>query len=99
MLSRKYMYLSLIGTVTVTLVSTFFSLSLSYLSDEYLENTNTDADLYVFLTDITSQGWVGVAYVGVLCGSKQSRVSISAYYSNDIYTAEVTSFFKLYRTL
>jgi len=62
--------------------------SLSDLSDKYVKNTNTDADLYVFLTDITSQGWVGVAYVGVLCGSKQSRVSISAYYSNDIYTAE-----------
>ena len=46
----------------------------------------------MFLTDITSQGWVGVAYVGVLCGSKQSRVSISAYYSNDIYTAEVIRF-------
>ena len=45
----------------------------------------------MFLTDITSQGWVGIAYVGVLCGSKQSRASISAYYSGDIYTAEVTS--------
>ena len=51
----------------------------------------------MFLTDITSQGWVGVAYVGVLCGSKQSRVSISAYYSNDIYTAEVIRFFMFYR--
>jgi hypothetical protein len=70
----------------------FFCLSHSYLSNKYLKNTNTDADLYVFLTDITDQGWVGVAYVGVLCGVKQQRISISAYYSNDIYTAEVRSF-------
>ena len=69
-------------------------LSLSYLGNTYLKNTNTDADLYVFLTDITDQGWVGVAYVGVLCGVKHTRASISAYYSSDIYTAEVISFFR-----
>ena len=48
----------------------------------------------MFLTDITDQGWVGVAYVGVLCGVKHTRASISAYYSSDIYTAEVISFFR-----
>ena len=53
----------------------------------------------MFLTDITDQGWVGVAWLGVLCGNKQGRASISAYYDSDIYTAEVTSFFKFYRTL
>ena len=46
----------------------------------------------MFLTDITDQGWVGVAWLGVLCGDKQGRISISAYYSSDIYTAEVIRF-------
>lgn len=87
------------SVIGILKVSKNFSLFLSYLSNEYLKNTNTDADLYVFLTDITSQGWVGVAWRGVLCGVKQSRISISAYYDSDIYTAEVTSFLKFYRKL
>ena len=78
--------------VTASLVKKCIFL-FSYLSNKYLKKTKVDADLYVFLTDFSSQfGLAGVAWLGTLCGSKQSRISISAYLYNDIYTAEVRSF-------
>jgi len=62
---------------------------LGYLSNKYLKKTKVDADLYVFLTDYSSEfGLAGVAWLGTLCGHKQSRISISAYIPSDIYTAE-----------
>ena len=65
----------------------------SYLSNKYLKKTKVDADLYVFLTDFSNDfGLAGVAWLGTLCGSKESRISISAYLYNDIYTAEVRVF-------
>ena len=70
----------------------------SYLSNKYLKNTNVNADLYVFLTDYSNSfGLAGVAWLGTLCGNKQSRISISAYLYNDIYTAEVNSFYGFFQ--
>ena len=61
-------------------------------TNKYVKNTKVDADLYVFLTDYSSQfGLAGVAWLGTLCGNKQSRISISAYIFSDIYTAEVSN--------
>ena len=63
----------------------------SYLGNTYPTNS-ADADLYVFLTEYSDQfGYAGLAYVGTLCGDKRSRVSIVAYFDDDIYAAEVKS--------
>ena len=64
----------------------------SYLSDNYLKNPKTDADLYVFLTDASEDfPGAGVAWLGVLCGyNPQARLSLSAYLHNDVFTVEVT---------
>ena len=48
--------------------------------------------MYVFLTEYSDQfGYAGQAYLGTLCGDKRARVSIVAYFDNDIYAAEVKS--------
>jgi hypothetical protein len=80
------------GIITTTSVKKYIFL-FSYLSNKYLKKTKVDADLYVFLTDFSNDfGLAGVAWLGTLCGSKESRISISAYLYNDIYTAEVRCF-------
>jgi hypothetical protein len=80
------------GIITTTSVKKYIFL-FSYLSNKYLKKTKVDADLYVFLTDFSNDfGLAGVAWLGTLCGSKESRISISAYLYNDIYTAEVRVF-------
>ena len=48
--------------------------------------------MYVFLTEYSDEfGYAGLAYVGTLCGDKRARVSIVAYFDDDIYAAEVKS--------
>ena len=71
-----------------------FFLSLRYLGNRYLKNTNSDADLFVFLTGNYKYG-VGGAWRGTLCSYKQDRISISQYDVDDMYTAEVRSFLNL----
>ena len=72
-----------------------FFLSLRYLGNRYLKNTNSDADLFVFLTGNYKYG-VGGAWRGTLCKSyKQDRISISQYAVDDMYTAEVRSFYPM----
>ena len=45
------------------------------------------------MTDYSDEfGLAGIASLGTLCGTKASRVSISAYLYNDIYTAEVNTY-------
>ena len=79
------------GIITTTSVKKYIFL-FSYLSNKYLKKTKVDADLYVFLTDFSNDfGLAGVAWLGTLCGNKQSRISISAYIFSDIYTAEVSN--------
>ena len=78
--------------MTAFLVNKYFFLSLRYLGNNYLKDTNSDADLFVFLTGNLEKG-VGKAWRGKLCKSdKRERISISQYYRDDIYTAEVRSF-------
>ena len=48
----------------------------------------------MFLTGKYGGEGIGAAYRGELCNSnKQDRISISQYFKDDMYTAEVRSFF------
>ena len=70
----------------------FFSFSLRYLGNTYLTNTDSDADLFVFLTGPNERGF-GEAFRGTLCkSSKKLRISITQYKRGDFSTAHVRSF-------
>ena len=83
------------STVTSILVSFLGFFLFRYLQNNYLSNTNVEANLYVFLTDYSKEvGRRGAAPLGVvLCDSnKQNRMSLSAYIHSDMFTAKVRNF-------
>ena len=51
--------------------------------------SNADANLWVMMAKDQYSGYIGLAYVGVLCGSKQYSCSINEKLYNVVATSEV----------
>ena len=51
--------------------------------------SSADANLWVYMTSDEYYGYVGLAYVGVLCGSKSYSCSINEKLESIVHTAEV----------